>query len=454
MNRNFLFKFLAIGGLIFLLMILMLIVGGLISERAGFREDARRDIAQSWTGAQTVNGAILVAPYTVTTTKERTTYKDGEKQTIEYQDTANAAHYLLPDTLKVTGDLQTQLRYRGIHGVPVYTAALDISGQFVMPSVNSLGVDPTTIVWGDPYLSFGVGDIRGIGNNIALTVDGKPVPISPGSALHFVGDGVHAPIGPVFGTAGKVIDFNMKITLSGLDRLNFIPTGRLTEVTLTSPWNNPSFVGEFLPKSHDVSETGFTANWETSYFSTNMDAELARVVENREARRFSPAQFGVTLYQGVDIYRQSARAVKYALLFIALTFGAFFFFEVARNLAIHPIQYGLVGAALALFYVLLISISEHTSFTTAYILSTVGCVGLITFYVCFVLRSVAAGLSLGSILALLYGAIYVMLGSDAYSLLLGSIVLFLLLTLVMTLTRNLNWYGADSVPDTRTPPEV
>ena len=185
--------------------------------------------------------------------------------------------------------------------------------------------------------------------------------------------------------------------------------------------------------------SGFTAQWTTTFFSTNLEEALHRCEEPASCEEFTGRRLGVSFVDPVDQYLKTDRAIKYALLFITLTFAGFFLFEVLKRLSVHPVQYGLVGAALALFYLLLLSLSEHVGFAAAYLLSSAGCVGLIAFYVTHILRSLVWGLRFGCGLALLYGCLYALLSADDYALLMGSLLLFAVLAAVMTLTRNVNW---------------
>ncbi|MCO2314175.1 cell envelope integrity protein CreD, partial [Pseudomonas aeruginosa] len=206
-------------------------------------------------------------------------------------------------------------------------------------------------------------------------------------------------------------------------------------------WPHPSFGGEFLPSEREITAQGFTARWQTSFFATNMEEALRSCVEEQRCDGFQARAFGVGLVDPVDQYLKADRAIKYALLFITLTFAGFFLFEVLKRLAVHPVQYALVGLALAFFYLLLLSLAEHVGFELAYLVSAGACVGLIGFYLCFVLRSVARGLGFSAGLAGLYGLLYGLLSAEDYALLMGSLLLFAVLAAVMVLTRRLDWYG-------------
>jgi inner membrane protein len=237
------------------------------------------------------------------------------------------------------------------------------------------------------------------------------------------------------------LQLTIELPLLGTSEFHVVPVGRETQVNVISNWPHPSFTGDFLPVERKIDANGFEAHWATSFFSTNLEEVLHRCDDNQQAScaEFTAHRLGVSFIDPVDQYLKTDRAIKYALLFITLTFGGFFLFDVLKRLPVHPIQYGLVGAGLALFYLLLLSLSEHIGFGMAYLLSSAGCAGLIAFYVSYVLKSLARGLGFGSGLAVLYGCLFGLLSADDYAMLMGSLLLFALLAAVMVLTRNVNW---------------
>jgi len=239
----------------------------------------------------------------------------------------------------------------------------------------------------------------------------------------------------------KRYSYQMQLKLQGTSDFQITPVGRTTQVTLASDWLNPSFAGEYLPSEHDISSQGFHAMWNSTFFSTNLSEALSNCTVSGNCVEFNNRHFGVSLIDPVDQYLKTDRAIKYALLFIALTFAGFFLFEVIKQLAVHPIQYGLVGLSLALFYLLLVSLSEHIKFGLAFIISSVACVGLIGFYVAHVLKSALRGVGFAAALGSLYALLYGLMSAEDYSLLMGSILVFGLLSAVMILTRNINWFS-------------
>jgi inner membrane protein len=219
-----------------------------------------------------------------------------------------------------------------------------------------------------------------------------------------------------------------------------VPVGRESRVHLTSDWPHPSFIGEFLPVKREISSAGFDASWQTSFFATNMEDVLSRCADAKSGcDALVQDHFGVSFIDPVDQYLKSERAAKYAFLFIGLTFAGFFLTEVLRRVSVHPIQYGLVGLALAMFFLLLLSLSEHMGFGLAYLVAAAACVGLISYYVRYVLGSLGQGMAFGAALASLYALLYGILSSEDYALLMGSLLVFGLLAMVMVLTRRVSW---------------
>lgn len=432
-NRLFL-KLLAIGLLGALLCIPLLMIESTIARRAQYRETAISDIARSDAGAQSLNGPVLVIPYRIGQWKV-TDAKAGVRM-LEWN---TYQLRLLPRQLTVSGALQPDQRKRGIFRATVYSTQLDIAGDFDVPANFNLNEKYDEFELLQPYVAVGVADIRGIKASPELLWNAQAATFEPGSQLPQLGAGIHANVSGVT-LAGGRMPFKFKLALAGMDRLDVTPLGRDTDITLTSPWPHPSFGGQFLPTSRQVSAQGFEANWHTSWFSTNAKERFDECISTQQCGKFQTMQLGVRLMDPVDNYLMSERSVKYGFLFVFLTFGAFFLFEVLKRLAVHPVQYGLVGMALAMFFLLLVSLSEHIAFALAYAIAAAACVGLTSFYVMHVLQSTLRGLSFGAMLATLYGLLFMLLQSEDYALLLGSSLLFGLLALAMLITRKIDWY--------------
>lgn len=442
-------KLLTIGILILLLMIPASMLQNLVNERQSTRDDAVEEITSKWGENQTFGGAVITIPYTVIQEDEK-----GKKSTvIEY------AHFL-PESLNITGTLTPEKRYRGIYVVMLYNAQLHVQGFFKKPNVELLKIPKERFMFSEAFISFGLTDMKGIKEAIRLKVNGKDLEMNPGIETNdlFV-SGVSSPIN----LEADVLNFEATINLNGSKRIDFLPFGKTTKVTIESPWGTPSFVGASLPDERQVTDKGFKAVWNELHLNRNypqqgtgsfigiapnnsenygqvlataayQDGTTAKVSGELES------SFGVKLLLPVDEYQKTMRSTKYNLMFIIITFISFFFVEILNRKRLHPIQYLLVGFAICLFYVLLLAISEHLSFNWAYLIGCVTILTLITFYTQSVFKNGRITLIFNGILALLYGFFYSLLQLEDYSLLLGSVGLLIILSVVMYLTRNIDWY--------------
>ncbi|HTV20420.1 MAG TPA: cell envelope integrity protein CreD, partial [Polyangiaceae bacterium] len=293
-------------------------------------------------------------------------------------------------------------------------------------------------------------DIRGISTGLELTWDGASVPFEPG-ATSSLPSGVHAQLPALVSKQANTLSFAIALSLQGTGDFQVTPVGRESRVRLSSNWPHPSFVGEFLPREREVSDAGFDASWQTSFFATNLENVASACPEftagNPACAELMSRHFGVSFIDPIDHYLKSERATKYAFLFIGLTFAAFFLLEVLRRFSVHPIQYGLVGLALAVFFLLLLSLSEHVGFALAYLVSAAACVALIAYYVLHVVKSRGLGAVFAAALCALYGMLYAILSAEDYALLMGSLVVFGVLGAIMVLTRQVNWAQFGKAPE-------
>lgn len=444
MNRILGFKLGTIALLILLLLIPLSMIGGLVSERQYQREAVLQDIARSSSYRQQITGPVLVQPYTKVWQEWKTHAKTGVRYLQEQQRSGRL--YFLPERFVLNGQVSTEERARGIYKALLYRSDNQISGAFKLPARLGLGDDLELYRFDTPFLAVGISDIRGIGNDLQLRLNGTTLGFAPGSGDPRFGAGVHAPLPALDSQGGQSLEFAFDLKLQGTEQLSITPVGRDSRVELSADWPHPSFVGEYLPSSREVSAQGFKAHWQTSFFATNLEEALQDCVDKDSCQGLAARHFGVSFVDPVDQYLKTERAIKYALLFIGLTFAVFFLFEVLKRMAVHPVQYALVGMALALFYLLLLSLSEHLSFARAYAISALACVSLIGFYISHVLHSWLRGGAFGGLLAALYGLLFALLGAEDYALLMGSLLVFGVLAGVMVLTRKLDWYGVGKTP--------
>lgn len=427
-------------GAILLLCVLLLwpmeMIRGLIRERQALRDQVLHDVARSEAGTQTLTGPLIIVPFTRTVREEQL---DRDSQPVIVTREIVGELRLLPAVLNIDGELGTEERKRGIYHARVFHADTRLAGHFEIPAYYGVQ-QPDDYRFGEPGLVLGISDIRGIGNALTLRANGVETPFLPGTGTPLLPGGVHAALPEAAVTDVRRIDFEVALALAGTGHFELTPVGRETRVRLASDWPHPSFVGDFLPRTRSVTADGFAAEWQTSFFATNLEETLSRCGTSAEAcDAFRTRNFGVSFIDPVDQYRKSERAAKYAFLFIGLTFAAFFLTEVLRRVNVHAVQYGLVGLALAMFFLLLVAFAEHLGFGAAYAVSATCCVGLVTYYVAHVLASRAQGAMFGTGLAALYGLLYAILSSEDYALLTGALLVFGLLATIMVLTRRVSW---------------
>lgn len=431
-----------IGLLVLLFMIPLNIVEGVVTDRTSYREEAVAGIAASWANAQTLMGPVLVIPYFVT---EQIENFDPQlnKMVVTKQKVAKQK-ILIPETLNIDTTLKTEMRQRGLYKVPVYVADVKLQGTFAGLQAALSDLSSQLITPGTTFISLSITDVRGIGGTPEMRLNDKPYTVEPGTGLLVMASGLNAPLTTTTGLEQK-FTFSMNFSLKGLNEFSVVPTGKTVEMKMQSDWPHPSFKGQFLPDNRTVTAEGFTANWKTGLLATNVLDLINSCALNRVCTDIYEKTSGVSLFQPVDIYTQSTRAIKYGLLFVALTFALFFVTETMKNVHVSLPQFLLVGGALAIFFLLLVSLAEHIGFALAYLAAAAATVALLSYYVSFVLRSRRQGLQTGALLAALYGILYVILLSEDYALLLGSLLLFLLIAGVMIITRNVDWENLGSI---------
>lgn len=427
-----LLRVLLIGFLVLLLQIPIEMISGVIGEREGTRDNAVRDVISSWGGDQTIAGPWVSVPYLHHWTEQRTT--GSRVDSLSRIETRHAT--FLPETLRITGTTASEVRYRGIFQVPLYTVSLEVSGDFIRPDFSAWGTGAEDILWEQAYLSLGVSDSKGITDRTVLNWNGDEFGFLPGSGgASGAGPGIHVPLAQSL--EGEAFDFSFPLELNGSEGVYFTPFGRETEVELTSDWSDPSFEGNWLPKERSVSADGFEASWSIPFLGRNYPQQWKSGSDFKEA--ITASQFGVKFFVPIDNYRMGHRSVKYAPLFLVVTFIALWLFEMHSGVRIHPLQYLLLGAGMSVFYLLELSLAEHIGFLAAYIAASCVIVLLIASYSSVVLKSATRASIVGFITAVLYGNLYVLLRNQDYALLIGSIGLFVVIATVMYLTRTINF---------------
>jgi len=428
-----LLRVLLIGFLVLLLQVPILMIVGLIGERTARKTEAVEEVTGKWGKRQSIFGPALVVPYLA-----RWTDEDAKSGRTESRTDLRHATFL-PEDLQIDGKADSEVRFRGIFGVPVYRLTLQAKGRFGPPDFSDWGIPAEDIQWERAELWVRISDARAIQNSAALSWNGSEVAFAPGLGdFGGSGTGIHVPLRGRW--TGGHFDFSFPLILNGSEEISFAPMGRGTRVTLGSNWPSPSFQGNWLPTERKIGPAGFEATWKISSLGRNYPQKWTSTTD--QAGEIEKSKFGVDLFSSIDVYRLTGRSVKYEALFLLLTFLTLWMFEVLSKRRIHSLQYILVGAAMCLFYLLLLSISEHTGFLIAYLLASVAVAGLITVYSAAVLGAARRAAILGGIVAALYAYLYVLLNNEDYALLIGSVGLFLILALVMYLTRKTDWSQA------------
>lgn len=442
MSVSLLAKMAVLLGVGIALLVPLSMVSGVVSERSARRAGVVQEVQQSSAGPQRVTGPVLVMQYRL-----REPYKDSVPETgpdgktawREVQKERFSDHTVvqLPAKLDINAQAKTAKLYRGLYDALTYTAAVDLKGTLAY-DFSAVTVDPNVTVQ-RTWLAIGIGDVRGLSSAPQVQWGGAARTVEAGSWLPQVGEGVRVPLLDLDAKKPGAVPFAIHVDLRGMERLAFTPVGKETTVKVQADWGSPSFQGAMLPMERRVAADGFSATWKTSWFATNLDEAFRKAVEGQTQPTIH--ELATAFIDPTDVYAQADRTVKYAVLFVFLTFTAFFLFEVQRRLRIHPLQYGLVGAAQAAFYLLLIALAEHIDFAYAYLAGAAACALLIAFYLAHVLGHWVRGLGFGGMIGALYGALYLLVQSEDYALLLGSGLVFGALAAVMVATRKLDWYA-------------
>ncbi|MBW6013756.1 cell envelope integrity protein CreD [Klebsiella pneumoniae] len=437
MKSPLFWKITTLIGCIVLLSLPLMMVRELINERADYRNEVVDAIEQSTSGSQKLAGPLIAIPITETLTR-----MENQKE-VNYQ--RSWVYYWLPESLAVAGKQTVESRRVGIYSGQVWHNILQIKASF--DPLRLAALRKTNIVLGQPRLVVSVGDARGIGAIHAPEVNGNVLSVEPGLGISGDGAGIHMPM-PALAEDNKPLEIAFSLDLNGTGEFSLVPLGRNSELQLTSNWPHPGFLGSFLPTQREVSAAGYRAHWQSSWFANDMGSYFKDDMEIPWSRL--PA-FSADVMSLADQYQLTDRATKYAILLIGLTFMAFFVFESLTRRPLHPMQYLLVGLSLVLFYLVLLALSEHIGFTAAWLAASLSGAVMNGIYLQAVLRGWRNSLLFVAALLLLDGVMWFLLHSEDSALLLGTGVLALALSVLMFLTRRVDWYAL-SLPKGTVPP--
>jgi inner membrane protein len=412
-------KLFVLGALSLLLLIPLLMVGGVIRERLSLKEFSEQEISSRHGGPQRLIGPFIVL-------KRECQVELKSRFVLKACD-----EFVLPETLEIDGDLQSSIKYLGLYEAPVYDGSFGFRGAFDLPLTASAGA------FNGARLAFALSDPRGIRAVDEVSLGGRKLNFAT-SGLSISGMSVLEAAIPADLALDQALDYVLKFRLAGSRNVSLVPMGRTTQATLKSNWPDPGFTGAFSPAERKVTEQGFSARWQV--------LELNRPLPQRATGAFPideahTSAFAVDLAVLASDYQQVERTLKYGFLFIVLSFAGYFLFEVLVKVRLHPVQYGLIGAALTVFYLLLLALSELIGFAAAYAAGAVALSLLIGAYSAAILHSARRGMSAGGLLAAIYAVLYVLVASEEHALLLGAIVLLTVIALTMYLTRHIDWYG-------------
>ncbi len=415
-----------IGFLALVLLIPTAMISSLVNERQNRQNETIAEISSKWGTQQLVTGPILAVPY-------QTWLLDKDRNRINIE---KHIAYFLPENLNITSKMLPETRKRGIFRAAVYTSNMILSGNFSDPSFD-LNEQNNEIDWKGAFISIGITDLKGINDNIKFVWNNLEIQCQPGVRINkIVASGVTVSTIKLNTTENKNNTFSIEISLNGTKSLSFTPIGKETNAKIESSWVNPSFDGAFLPKERSVNKSGFNAEWKVLELNRNFPQSW---IDNDI--NFDNSAFGVSLLLPIETYQVTERSIKYAILFISLTFMLFFFIEVMKKHRVHPIQYVLVGFSLSLFYLLLLSLSEHIGFDFAYLVASIGIISMISGYGRAIFKSNKLTIILAAVITLLYGFLYILLQLQDYALLVGSLGLFIVLGTVMYFSRKIDWYS-------------
>lgn len=434
------FKLVVVGVLVLALMIPLLMLHGLVEERQARGREVAEEIARASAGPQRLVGPLLVVEADVWAPVPRKDAAwDGAEGTAppagELRATGKTHRYLVPPRrLQAEGALRVERRGRSLFQVPLFHLEGRLQGAFEhqVPALPTGELRPRRA-----WLALGLGDSRGLRAQ-QLRVDGRLLEPAPGTPLAWLPEGIQAEL-PLEALAGPMA-FDLALELAGTESLDFVPAGTETQLALTGDWPHPGFGGRYLPVESEVGDAGFRARWALSGLSSRVPMALAACAPAEGGcEGLEAGPIGLRLVDPVDRYLMTERAMKYALLFLVLVFGAVFLVEALAAVPVHIVQYGLTGLALGMFYLLLLSLSEHLGFGPAYGLAALACAGLLAYYLAGVLGGRGRGLAFGAGLLALYAVLYALLRAEDHALLVGSGLLFAALATVMVLTRRVDW---------------
>lgn len=423
-SNRALIKSLLIGALTLLMLIPAALIQDLVYERQSRQEEVINEVSNKWAHAQTIKAPVLMIPYLIQEVRP-------DKSVVNVKKYA----FLTPDKLNIDTKVSTEKRHRSIFDVSVYRTNLELNGSFAPIDLVGSGIPASAIYENEIRLVCGISDIRGLDEEVSAELNDVPGNLDASlPANELISSGLSK---IVQWDRKQPLQFHIRMRLRGSNELNFVPLAKSNQIDMTANWKHPSFSGNFLPVSHEaINDSSYHARWNVLQVSSG----IPTLITDQNVSLQETA-LGVRFLQPADGYGKTQRSAKYAILFVALTFTVFFFMEVLRKKQIHPLQYLLVGLALCIFYTLLLSFTEYCGFNLSYAVAATATILLIGLYVRSIFNSIRIGLSFAAALAGLYTYIFVLIQLEDWALLFGSVGLFLILALIMFVSRKIDWYA-------------
>lgn len=422
-------KAITIGILILVMLIPLSSIESLIRERKYRNSDVREEIQSKWGRSQNIQGIILTIPYKKYTVSKD---KDGVETTTEYK---TYAHFL-PEEINLDAHIQTETRYRSIYDILLFSSSVDLNGFFNDVNLSDLGIKPEDVLWDEAFINLGIKELASIHEEVKINVNGKEHLFQTGIKKNpNLSSGLHCniPLNP----DKPALRFDMHLQFNASENLAFSPLAKTTNVTAKGEWPHVSFDGAFIPIEKNISDLGFEASWKILHINRPIPASFTD-----EQNNINQFDFQVGLIEAVDQYQSNTRAVKYGALVISLVFISFLFVQMIYKVRIHPVQYLLVGFSICIFFVLLLAFSEHLNFQYSYVFSALATIIINSLYFKSIFNQKKTTIFYTLFQFIIYGFIFILVNLEEYSLIVGALGLFIIISMLMFGTKNFKWYAA------------
>jgi len=422
-----------IGLLIILLLIPSALVQNLIQERSQRQDETEKQVSDQYSGEQLIQGPVLVIPYKKQLKETDNAGKDVTKEVINNL-------FVLPNELDYNANVSPDILHRGIFEVVVYNGTVKVSGNFTKADLGSLSITADQLMPEKAKLIFSISDLKGLKTNPQLKIAGQTATAEPAFGDTVFSNGLQVAVN-LTGMMDKTIPFEFNLDLKGSEELSFLHLGKTTDVTVKGNWGSPSFDGRYLPDTRniDTKANTFDAKWRMLYYNRPFPQQWVDDLNVLKTKKADDATFGVKLRLPVDQYQKTTRSSKYAILIIMLTFISLFLTEMISKHRIHVFNYVLIGAAMIVYYTLLLSFSEQVGFTFAYLIASAATVILVAAFLRSLIKNFKTTGLFALILSLFYAFIYVIIQLEDLALLVGSVALFLVVAILMYFSRKINW---------------